>query len=706
MSKQYTHWKLKVDQHQVLWLMLDRAEASVNSLSRDVFHELDAVLDQVKSANYTGLVIGSAKKKGFIAGADVTQFESLTTPDDAFALIRDAQLVLDKLEALTIPTVAMIDGFCLGGGYELALACHYRVAADTADTKIGLPEVLLGIHPGWGGTVRLPKLIGAPNAMRIMLAGRAESARVAFKLGMIDAAVPPRELERAALWFINKQPKKQQPNWLGKCSNFFAFRPILARVFNYQLRAKHVNEKYYPAPYAIVQLWQRGGTHDQAQINEARSIAKLMVEPTARNLLRVFFLQERLKSMGKKGSFKAKHVHVIGAGVMGGDIAAWCALRGLHVTLQDQSPERVAPAIKRAHQLFKHKLKESRLVTAAMDRLQVDVDGRGVGRADVVIEAVFEDLQVKQQLFKDLESKMKKGAILASNTSSIPLEEIATVLQDPTCLVGIHFFNPVAKMPLVEVVHGSHTADAVVEQVCGFVGQLGKLPLPVASKPGFLVNRVLMPYLMEAMRLMEEGLTPKEIDKAALKFGMPMGPVTLADKVGLDVCLSVAKNLTQHFAGTVPQKLQALVDAGNLGEKTGRGFYTYHNGKKVPESESENSMTSVDVTDRLVLIMLNEAAACFAESIVSDSDLLDAGMIFGTGFAPFRGGPLQYAKARGIEDVVTTLKRLSDQYGERFTPHEGWRLLERESGASSANGMAASDLKRAAKESGSSVVSH
>ena len=406
--------------------------------------------------------------------------------------------------------------------------------------------------------------------------------------------------------------------------------------------------------------------------NEANSIAELMITDTARNLVRIFFLQEKMKGIAKQVKFKPSWVHVIGAGTMGGDIATWCAAQGLHVTLQDQSPEKIAPAIKRANQFFQKKFKEPRLVAAAMDRLQPDEQGMGVTRADIIIEAVFENLAVKQEIFKNVEAKAKPSAILASNTSSIPLEEIATALNEPSRLVGIHFFNPVDKMPLVEVVCGDNTSDEVICQAAAFVGAISRLPLPVASRPGFLVNRVLMPYLQEAMELFEEGIPAAAIDRAAIQFGMPMGPITLADKVGLDVCLSVSENLSRYFGVPVSERLRSMVQAGRLGMKNGRGFYDYKNGKALKSKQVDESSLPSDISDRMILRMLNEAMACLSEKVVADADLLDAGMIFGTGFAPFLGGPMQYAKTRGVKTVVARLEGFAKQYGDRFKPHAGW----------------------------------
>lgn len=661
----YHHWKLETDPENILWLTFDREGTSTNTLSRDVLDELDDIISKIEVDQPKAVIVRSGKEKGFIAGADITQFSKLETVQDAFDLIRQAQIIFDKWEALSMPTVAMISGFCMGGGTEFVLACRYRVADEDRSTKIALPEVNLGIHPGWGGTVRLPRLIGAPKAMSVMLTGRMLSAKAAQRLGMVDVAVPGRQLERAARFYARNHPKTHSPSLIEKLSNVSVVRPLLGKAF-YKQVSKKVSRAHYPAPYAIVDNWIRDGVGNNAMENEAKSIAELMVSPSSRNLVRVFFLQTRVKGLGKGNNFLAKRVHVIGAGTMGGDIAAWCAFRGLQVTLQDQTAEKIAPAIKRAYKLFKKKLKQPRLIQAAMDRLQPDTTGRGIRSADVVIEAIFENLEAKQDLFKKLESELKPGALLATNTSSIPLDEISTVLKNPAGLVGVHFFNPVALMPLVEVVRSDKTSKEAVDHALSFVGAIGRMPIPVASRPGFLVNRILMPYLMEALELLNEGVSATAIDKVALDFGMPMGPITLVDKVGLDVCLSVSENLTSHLGGSVPETLKNIVAEGHLGVKTGRGFYRYKQGKVVVDGAGDSA--PADAIDRLILRMVNESMACLSENIVEDADLLDAGMIFGSGFAPFRGGVIQYARDRGYDEIYARLEELSEKYGDRFKP--------------------------------------
>lgn len=666
----YKHWEIQTDADHIVWLGINRKDTAVNAINSDVLDELNGLLQEIaQKSDAIGLVIYSAKPKGFIAGADVNAFSEFDTPADAVDFLRQGQAVFSRLEALSMPTVAMIDGFCMGGGLELALACDYRIATDDKDTRLGLPEIMLGIHPGWGGTVRLPRLIGGFDALsKVILTGAPIAAAKAKQLGFVDDVVPLRQLKRAAVYYIKNKPAKHKPSFMQSLSNYSLVRAILAPILRYNV-SKRVLKKHYPAPYAIIDLWEKeGGVGERAYLKEADSVEQLVSQgDTATNLIRAFHLRERMKNFAKDSNFKAQHVHVIGAGVMGGDIAAWCALRGLRVTLQDKSHQQIAPALARAHTLFKKKLRQPRLIQAAMDRLLADPDGYGIAKADVIIEAVFENLAVKQAIMKEVEQKASKEAIIATNTSSIPLDEISQVMENPTRLIGIHFFNPVAKMDLVEVVSSNKTAKEVSKRSCSFVNQIGRLPLPVKSSPGFLINRVLMPYLMECVQLLEEGYSGEEIDEAAKNFGMVMGPVELADTVGMDVCLAVAENLTAHFGGTVPQKLRDMVKEGKLGRKSGQGFYRYKNGKAIKQKvKPTKSGKGKDIANRLILRMVNEAASCLREGVVADSDLLDGGMIFATGFAPFRGGPMNYAKQFGHDKLNELFAKLEAQYGERF----------------------------------------
>jgi len=669
------HFSRETDSENIVWLCFDKADAGTNVLSPEVFAELDEHLLAIAAESPRGLVILSGKANGFIAGADIRSFTRVKTERQAQELLQTGQEVFNRLAALPFPTVALIHGFCLGGGTELALACRYRVTRDDPGTRLGLPEVKLGIHPGWGGSARMVPLIGGIKAMDLILSGRSVDGRSARRMGLVDMVVPERHLRAAARKMALEAPPPFKAGLVDRLSNSFVARPLLARIFRMQV-AKRVSRQHYPAPYAMIDIWQKYASDQPGMLAaEARSLAQLVTGLTAQNLVRVFFLQEQLKALGKDKSYKPEYIHVIGAGTMGGDIAAWCALRGFHVTLQDQAPERIAPAIKRAHALFKRKLKLPNAVTAAMDRLLPDHKGYGVKRADIVVEAIFEDADVKRLLYRDIEPKMKPDAILATNTSSIPLEELSAALAQPGRLVGLHFFNPVAMMQLVEVVRGTSTTEEIAARAMTFTRQIDRLPLPVTSTPGFLVNRILMPYLMEAVELESEGVPAALIDRAATTFGMPMGPVELADTVGLDICLHVAEILAGHFNAAIPPRLQQLVADGKLGKKSGQGFYPYHKGKAMKPKVSGKNWNMQEITDRMLLRLLNETVSCLREQVVENGDLLDAGMIFGTGFAPFRGGPVHHIEAQGSDKLLQQLHSLQKLRGDRFRPDSGWETM-------------------------------
>ena len=665
----YQHWRKETDSDNIIWLVFDKKDTDTNTLDLPVLDELSQLLAEASNTPYVkGVVVTSGKKRGFIAGANIEKLKEIEDRDQIHTFLQRGQDVFSQLEAMTIPTVALINGFCLGGGLELALACRYRIALEDDTVQIGLPEVKLGFHPGWGGTVRLPKLIGPLAAMDLMLTGRGLRPKAAKKIGLVDDIVPERQMAAASRYFILNKPAVKKASIWQRMLNFAPLRSLIAKMLRRQVRGK-ARIEHYPAPYAMIDNWQAWGVYNlRAMQEEIPSILQLVQQSnTVKNLIRVFTLQERLKAFGKRSQYKAKHIHVIGAGVMGGDIAAWCAFKGMTVTLHDQNPEAIAAALGRAKKLFSKKFKNPRLEQLATDRLIPDFKGLGISRADVIIEAIVEKLSVKQALFQEIEKQARKNAILATNTSSIPLDEINTVMENPQRLVGIHFFNPVALMPLVEVVYGQQTDEDILDDVFSFARQLDRLPLPVKSSPGFLVNRVLMPYLMECMILLKEGNAAKTIDEAALEFGMPMGPVELADTVGLDVCLSVAQNLTQVYGGSIPPELFEMVQAGKLGKKSGRGFYEYRNDKAIkPKPSQTGPLDKAAITDRLIMRIVKESSAALNDKVVSDADLVDAGMIFGAGFAPFTGGPLCYAKQIGQEILVTKKTDLTQRFGERF----------------------------------------
>ncbi len=665
-------WKLSHDADRIAWLTLDKPNSSANVLSSEVMLELDSHLMKFAAEPPAAVVIRSGKSSGFVAGADINEFTSFRTPAEAFGMVRGGQRVLDHLEALPCPSVALINGFALGGGLELALACRYRIATDSDRVSLGLPEVQLGIHPGFGGTVRAVRLIGVRPAMELMLTGKPVRADKALRWGLVDRVVPASELENAARGLLKSPPSPRRAALLERALSWPLVRPFIKPQILRQVQSK-ARQDHYPAPYAIVELWAKhGAAGPLAYEAEARSIAALMVSETSRNLVRLFQLQDRLKGLAAKQTAEFKHVHVVGAGVMGGDIAAWCAQRGLNVTLQDRELKFIEPALTRAKEAFEKRIKDPKKLADTLARLTADVAGDGVAKADIVIEAIFENVEAKRELYARVEPKLKPGAVLATNTSSIMLEPLAEKLARPERLVGLHFFNPVAQMLLVEIIQGKQTSDAAMQAAVAFTRRIDKLPLPCKSAPGFAVNRILVPYLHEAMFAHSEGLPLAVIDEAALRFGMPMGPVELADVVGLDVCKHVGEIVATALGRASPnlEQLNALVAAKRLGRKTSAGFYEWRDGKAV--KPSTGAEPPADLADRLVLALVNECVAVLREGIVSDADRVDAAIVFGAGFAPFRGGPMTYAKTRGHEAIVARLRELESRYGSRFRPDPGW----------------------------------
>jgi 3-hydroxyacyl-CoA dehydrogenase / enoyl-CoA hydratase / 3-hydroxybutyryl-CoA epimerase len=677
-SGPYRNFKLTRDADGIAWLLFDRAGTSANTLSADVLEEFDTILAALEAQRPSGLVIRSAKTSGFIAGADVNVFRGASDAREVATEMIRAHAVVDRLEALRVPTVAVIHGFCLGGGLEVALACQARIAIDNA--RFGFPEVMLGLHPGLGGTARLTRLINPMQAMSLMLTGKTIDARRAKAFGLVDAVTQERHVRAAVRDAVFGHLKRAQPGILTTILNAGPVRGLLARRMRSEAEKAAPNE-HYPAPYALIDLWERHGGDKRAMLRaEQTSFANLMVTTTAQNLIRVFFLREQMKKSAGTGD-AIRHVHVIGAGAMGGDIAAWCAHQGLRVTLADMKPEPLAAAIKRASELFRKLLRKPIAVRDALDRLIPDMAGEGVRSADLIIEAVPEKLALKQTIYAGVEAKMKPGAILATNTSSIPLQDLRSGLQRPERLLGLHFFNPVSRLQLVEVVDHDGTDQQLFKQALAFVGAIERLPLAVRSSPGFLVNRALTPYMLEAMVLLDEKVDKSVIDAAARKFGMPMGPIELADTVGLDICLDVGDMLRTKFGDALPPTpawLREKVASGELGRKTGKGFYVWRDGKaeRLARQPQAQAQPQQEMIDRLMLPISNVCVAALREGIVTDADGVDGAMIFGTGYAPFRGGPLHYARMRGIDEVVSTLRALAQKFGDRFTPDAGWETFK------------------------------
>jgi 3-hydroxyacyl-CoA dehydrogenase/enoyl-CoA hydratase/3-hydroxybutyryl-CoA epimerase len=671
----FNHWKTSESADGIVVLALDRADSHVNAISREVMDELEQMVERLAIEKPAGVIVHSAKSSGFAVGADIKAFVEYAKNDTVQENIEHGQHVYDALARLPCPTVAAIHGACMGGGTELALACRWRIASDDDKTKIALPEVMLGIHPGWGGTARLPRLIGAIEALPLLLTGKSVSGGRALALGLVDRLAHPGELLAEARLLLQHPPARPLARrgnaWL---TNTWLARQVLAPMVLRQTSAK-VRREHYPAPFAIIDTWKRGGKDIRQRLKlEARSVAELAQTATAHNLIRVFFLQERLKNQGSGIDVGIRHVHVVGAGVMGGDIAAWAAFRGFEVTLQDREMKFIQPALDRARKLYEKKLKTPEKVDAASSRLRADVDGKGVAAADLVIEAIYEDAEAKRELYGRVEPQFDGDEILASNTSSIPLDALREGLAKPQRFLGLHFFNPVAQMPLVEVVRHDQLDPAIEQRALAFCKAIGKLPVAVEGSPGFLVNRILMPYLLEAIRLYGEGVPGAVLDREARKFGMPMGPIELADTVGLDVCASVGKELAPFLGLELPAGLDGKLAAGKRGKKDGQGFYVWQDGKPQKPEVDKDYVAPPDLQERMILPMVNESVACLADGVVADADLLDAGVIFGTGFAPFHGGPIQYARSEGAGKLKARLEHLAELHGDRFKPKNGWEL--------------------------------
>ena len=640
------YWHFKIDVEKIGWLTIDTPKSPVNVLSSSALGELENLVsrfeDLIASDELVGVILLSDKASGFIAGADISEFDEMTKglPDSLERVHR----LFARIEKLKAPFVSGVHGFCLGGGLELILATHYRVAVNNDKTRIGFPEIKLGLFPGFGGTGRSIRQAGPVNAMSIMLSGKYLRAGAARGMNLVDKLVQNRDQLRWELRKAVLQKRKSKPAPFLKA--VLAKSPLRALIVKKmrQTVAKKANPKHYPAPYALIDLFEKHGDDWRAMIkNEVKGFEPMMHSSTSENLRRLFFLSEGLKKQGLSGKDKPKfsRVHVIGGGVMGGDIAAWCAFRGMAVTLQDLDLEKITPALKRAKKLFKKRLRKPQLVAAAMSRIEADVKGKGIKRADVVIEAVVENLKIKQSIFKNAEKEMKPDAIMATNTSSIELEKIASVLKKKNRLIGLHFFNPVAQLPLVEVIKSKYNTDKDAAMGASFALAIGKSPVIVKSATGFLVNRVLMPYMLGAVNRVEAGESKELIDAAAVAFGMPMGPIELMDMVGLDVGKSVAEEV--GFPVSKDSKFAALVNAKKLGRKTGEGFYKWEKGKAI-KGEVPTHKDLVALGRELVKPLVDETEKCVKEKIVANADLADIGVIFGTGFAPFLGGPLKARK--------------------------------------------------------------
>ena len=677
------NFRVASDDDRVMWVLLDRPDKAVNTVDRSVIEELSALIDRIVAEKPSAVVLRSAKPSGFAAGADIAQFVGASTADIK-AMLDQAHVVLDRLARVDARTIAVIHGHCLGAGLELALACDIRIAV--ADASLGFPEIMLGLHPGLGGTYRSTAVADPLEAMTMMLTGKPARAKKARAIGLVDAVVEERHVA-AAVDAARLGEIKPAGGSLKRTA--FGFRPARALVAS-QMRkqaAERAPKQHYPAPYRLIDLWEaHGGDAKAMQAGETRNFAELIETETSRNLVRVFFLREAMKGL-KKGQSGIRRVHVIGAGAMGGDIAAWAAREGFDVTLGDIDAKPIGRAIKAATKMLTATLKDPIRIRDALDRLTPDLDGFGIAGADLVIEAAPEKIDLKRRIYAEIEPKLKEGALLATNTSALPLDDLAAGLKDPSRLVGLHFFNPVSRMQLIEIVRHEKISPETERRATAFAVELSRLPAPVASRPGFLVNRSLTPYMAEALIMVDEGIPKERIDHVAEAFGMPMGPVELADQVGLDIAVDVSNSLRERLGGGFPPSpawLEKLVADGRLGRKTGAGLYDYDGDGKpkkrkieqLPDDAPGASVPDEDLLDRLLMPMLNAVVACLREGVVASEEIADGAMIFGTGFAPFRGGPLRYARTRGVDEIVARMRAFAEKHGERFAPDEGWERLK------------------------------
>ena len=676
-AQPHGNWRYAMDADRVFWLLLDRPGKSVNVVDREVLEELNSVIDRIEQERPTAVVLRSAKPAGFAAGADINQFVGAST-QDIRSMLGQGHIVLDRLAALSMPTIAVIHGHCLGAGLEIALACRYRLAVHGA--SLGFPEVMLGLHPGLGGTFRSLEVADPVEAMTMMLTGKPVDARRARSIGLADAALEERHVANAVAAIRSGEMRKGDAGLRRRAFSLRPARSLLAKQMR-RKAAETAPKAHYPAPYKLIDIWEaNGGSADAMRKAELDSFAELIETPTAQNLVRVFFLREKMRGL-RSGKSAIAHVHVIGAGAMGGDIAAWAARQGFTVTLQDIDLKPIGRAVKAGAGMMAATLKNDLKTRDALDRLIPDPDGIGVAHADLVIEAAPERIEVKRAIYQTVEPRLKDGALLATNTSALPLEQLSAGLADPSRFVGLHFFNPVSRMQLVEIVSHPDAGDETLRRATAFAVELSRLPAPVRSAPGFLVNRALTPYMAEALLMVGEGVPKERIDARAEAFGMPMGPVELADRVGLDIALEVSASLREGLDGDFPETpawLVQMVREGRLGAKTNGGLYEYEGGKPKKihvDAIPDGAKDDADLEDRLILPMLNAVVAALREGVVSDPDLADGAMVFGTGFAPFRGGPMHYARGRGVDAIVRRMEELAEKHGPRFRPDAGWERI-------------------------------
>ncbi len=686
-------------------VVLDCQGQPVNTISRAVKDEFRACFETLANdASVQAVAFFSGKAENFIAGADIEEFVTLTSAAEAERLSADGQDMLEQVARLPKPVAAGIHGACLGGGFEFALACQYRVATDHPKTQIGLPEIQLGILPGAGGCQRLPRLVGARAALDMILAGKAERAAKAFRLGMVDELVPPAILRDVTLAAARRlaggwRPKRRRQ---GGFVGWLLDGNPLGRRLVFRAARKQLDQRtggHYPAPFAALETVEYGLRHGIAEglRREAQLFGQLAVTDVSRKLVQIFFATNQLKKdpgvPNAPAPVTVKRLGIVGSGFMGSGIAGTAvAQAGVDVRMKDADLARVANGLFASRAILDDRLKRRRITKYEHARLVALLSGgdtyAGFGRAELVIEAVFEDIAVKQQVLREIESAITETSVFASNTSTIPITSIAEAAQAPERVIGMHFFSPVAKMPLLEVIPGARTAPGVVSTAVAFGRRLGKTVIVVKDSPGFWVNRILAPYANEIGHLLAEGASIETIDGMAVRFGFPVGPVTLLDEVGLDVAEKVAHVMLAAYGDRLQPTagVAALVKAGRLGRKSGRGFYIYKGGKKRGVDPDAYELLGVhpnggprpaEILQRLVLGILNEAARAVGEGVVRSPRDGDIGAIFGFGFPPFRGGPLRHADDLGAARLVADLERLAERLGPRFAPCEVLQDLAR-----------------------------
>ena len=716
-------WTIEIDHEWIAWLTFDLPGETVNKFTREALDELDRALDELaENEAIKAVALRSGKRDSFIVGADIDELARMENEEQAREIAQRGQMIFDKIAGLPVPSVAVIHGAAMGGGLEIALACTYRLATDHAKTTLGLPEVNLGILPGWGGTQRLPRLIGLAPAMGMVLTGKPASHRKALRAGLVDGIVAPEFAESQTRAFINdalktsgrKRIEKRRRARQSKVLRLMSATPP-ARSIMYRKARKGILSKtngHYPAPLAalrVIRSTYRKKTLQAGLEIEANALAELAASSESRNLVWLFQASQRTK--GGSGSKRTSRndvdcAGVVGGGIMGAGIAWALSNAGIRVRLHDVNWPAAARGMKSIARMYGELTKRRKMtrgeMTLAMHRVGPTIDYTGFADADIVIEAVVEDLKIKHQVLRDIEARVSPDAIIATNTSSLPLPELAGALKRPQRFVGLHFFNPVNRMKLVEVVACRKTSRKTLESAAALVRRMGKTPIIVGDCPGFLVNRILLPYLIESTWMFEEGVDAERLDRALERFGMPMGPLALVDEVGIDVGYKVAKVLEGSYGErmNVAPSLGRIAETGEfLGKKSGRGIYVYDNGHKkvngaieplLRECRNGHGVREIDdeeIVDRAVLIMINEAARCLEEGIAQDAESIDLAMVFGTGFAPFRGGLLHYADARGVREIRDALHRLAQKYGERFRPAPLVEELSRSGGRFHGNGV-------------------